>query len=166
MRILNTQIFDDVITSTGVTWYSPADMNDSLGAADGFAIQACTTLVGGTLPTLTVQAEHSGDGENWIATPSAEISGVLIANSSTFVGWREMFNSNLVPLANLRFRITLGGTAPQCRLRLYFTGRVWNGRRPQAPQGSRQSKTQSTSAASQPSLSVPTHPANMPEYRP
>lgn len=128
MRLTNIDIFDEVLTGSGTTWYTPTRLNDTLGAADAFAVQATTTLVSGTLPTLTVQAQHSSDDQNWLATPSAEIS-TGIAEGGSYVGAQTVSSVGL--LANVRFAITLGGTSPQCRLKLSFTGRVHAGR----PQG-------------------------------
>jgi hypothetical protein len=47
-----------------------------MGQADAYAVQAVTTGVKGTLPTLTVSSEHSSDGQNWIATGWTEIADV------------------------------------------------------------------------------------------
>ena len=120
MRWYNQQIFDDIITGTGTSWYSPADFNDLLGTADAFAVAAAVSAVSGTSPTLTVQAEHSCDGQNWNATASAEIS-TAIANDLLYWGYR--YEETTILMSLVRFKITLGGTTPQCRLKLFATGR-------------------------------------------
>lgn len=125
MRIVNIEIFDEIISGTGTTWYSPAELNHKLGAADVFAVQATTTMVLGGFPTVTVQGQHSADDQNWIATPSPEINWFM-SEGSTIIGGQTA--SSVLLLANLRFAISLGGTSPQCRLKLWFTGRAWAGR--------------------------------------
>lgn len=125
MLIQNIQIFDRIISGTATTWYSPAFLNADLGAADVFAVQATTTLVAGTSPTLTVQSQHSSDDQNWMATPSAEIS-TSMSEGGAYVGRKTVLD--LVLLANIRFAISLGGTDPKCRLRIYFAGRAYAGR--------------------------------------
>lgn len=134
MLLDHALVFDDIISGTTSTWYSPSEMNARLGAADAFAVHACTTFVSGTGPTLTVQAEHSSDGESWIATPAPPEISTAIANDSSYWGSRDPYNMNMMGL--LRFKITLGGTNPQCRLKLYATGRIYGAAaaRPSIPQ--------------------------------
>lgn len=125
MRTVSALIFDDIIGTTTGPWYTPSQFNAVIGAADNFAIQACTTMVSGTT-NLTVQAEHSADSQYWftVGTP-ADIVVNSVFNDAEYVGWRD----GLVPphMANVRFKITLSGTNPQCRLKLYVTGRVRGG---------------------------------------
>lgn len=124
MRAYNHLVFDDIISGTATTWYSAADRAYELGQADFIAVAAVVSGVSGTTPTLTVQAEHCCDGRSWVATPFAEI-GVGIANEGVYVGWRdETFGF----MSYLRFKITLGGTTPACRLKLFVTGRTAGGR--------------------------------------
>lgn len=120
MRVANFQVFDDFISGTGAIWYSSADLNRSLGQADMYAIHAVATNVAGTSPTLTVGAQYSSDGQNWFS-PQNDINAQPLVNGGSLVG----FNAGSTPLgANIRFQISLGGTSPQCRLKLYFTGRT------------------------------------------
>lgn len=127
MRVISTEIFDDLIIGAG-PWFSGAQFNTALGAADIVVIQACTRAVSGTSPTLTVQAQHSADNQFWINTQALpEINGLSIANETTLVAQVAAGATSLMLLANLRFQITLGGTSPQCRLKLYATGRSYAG---------------------------------------
>ena len=57
MHLFTLEVFDDVISGTGTDWYSTALHNNILGTADVFAIQAVTTGVSGTSPTLTVRLQ-------------------------------------------------------------------------------------------------------------
>ena len=120
MRVISAEVFDDLISTTGPVWLSGSQFNAAVGAADLVVIQACTRAVTGTLPTLTVQAQHSADNQNWVNTQSVEISGLSISNDLSLFA---VVNLGAVRLAYLRFQISLGGTSPQCRLRLYATGR-------------------------------------------
>lgn len=119
MLVVAEKIFDNVVSGTGTNWYSPAQLNERLGAAEKFAVQASVTGLSGTSPTLTVQLEHSGDNQFWIALGSpAQINGVSIANDTSYSGTQD-----ITPVLNfVRVRISLGGTNPQCRLKVYVTG--------------------------------------------
>lgn len=119
MRVFNLDVFDEGISGTSTTWYTPARLNDKLGTADVFAIMAYVTTVSGTSPTLTVQTQHSADGQNWLSVGSAEIS-TGIAGNTVYYG---QDNYTPVHLAFVRLKINLGGTSPQCRLKLSVTGR-------------------------------------------
>lgn len=123
MRTFNTTAFDDTISGTGFTWYSPARLNALLGSSESLGIQAWVGNVTGTSPTLTVQIEHSADAEHWLpATAGApEISTSISSNASYYgqqIGLFPLF------LAYVRLSVTLGGTSPQCRLKLHVTGRA------------------------------------------
>lgn len=122
MRIATYQIFDDFISGTGSSWYSGAELNRLLGAADFYAIHAIATNVGGTNPTLTVSPQYSSDGQRFYKPGDDIVAGALVNNGSLIGS-----NPGLSPVgANLRFQISLGASAgtPQCRLKLYFTGRA------------------------------------------
>ena len=124
MHLYTLEVFDDVISGTSGTWYSAAHQNGVLGTADVFAIQAVATGVSGTGPLLTVRLQASADNEYWTnAGGTAEINAQSIAvNDTVLVGTNPG-----VTQANVRLQITLGGTSPQCRLRLYVTGRAYGG---------------------------------------
>jgi hypothetical protein len=122
MRLYHMQIFDDLIEGTSSAWYSGAEYNDVLGSADYIVVSAVVTGLGGS-PTLTVSSEDSGDALHWIPAPTAEINGVtLTANDTVYSG--VVFGQGGILLSLVRFKITLGGTTPKCRLKLYATGRV------------------------------------------
>ena len=124
MRQSTLFVFDDFISGTGTTWYSGAEFNAKIGMADMFAVFALVQPpVSGTSPTVTVASQHSVDGRNWIATGSTELSAVAIAANGAYYGGNpgHFFGAALAPF--VRLAITLGGTSPQCRLKLYVTGR-------------------------------------------
>jgi hypothetical protein len=120
MRLMSALVFDDVISGPGVAGYTPAQFNSMIGAADGWAVQAYTTMVAGGTANLTVSLEHSADNQNWFSSPTPVIGGLIISNDNSVWGWTD----SLLPvlMGYVRFRIAFGGT--QCRLKLYVTGRV------------------------------------------
>ena len=123
MQMFSIPVFDQIISGTGVSWYTSAALNDQLGAADQVAFQAVTTKVSGTSPTLTCQMEHSGDGRNWLpfVAGTPEVDAQPIFNDANFLGMWGIFDPP--PLRFLRIKVFLGGILPECRLKLYATGR-------------------------------------------
>lgn len=124
MRILNALVFDDFISGTTATWLSRSDFNAAIGQADAFAVQAITADVQGVSPTIKVASEHSTDAQNWVSTGMTEIAW-SISNDQSLLGWNFFFTGTSGLAANIRFRISLGGTNPKCRLRLHVTGRTF-----------------------------------------
>jgi hypothetical protein len=123
MRKFTLVAFDDIIFGTGTNWYTSASFNDELGSADGLVLHAAPSFVSGTAPTLTCQIEHSANGRNWVnAQTTAEINGLGLTNYIPLEGKLSMFSPVLLNF--VRVRISMGGTAPQCRLCIYVTGRV------------------------------------------
>ncbi len=120
MRDFSQLVFDDTINGTAGVWYTPTTLNDDLGRADALTVQAVTTGVSGTSPTLTVVIEHSGDGRIW-ATAATPISAASMTNGATYAG-RIGFNSAAL-MQFVRLKITMAGTNPAGRVKLYATGR-------------------------------------------
>lgn len=119
MITFNVHAFDDFISGTATTWYTPSELNDLLGRGDNLTLHAATTAVSGTGPTLTCQVEHSANGEDWSAAGSpAQINAVSISNDGAYGGSIDGLGG--VPLLGfVRIRVTLGGTSPSCRLKLH-----------------------------------------------
>lgn len=120
MRTLTILAFDEIIAGTGSTWYTPDSYHAELGACDFLVVTAQTTGVSGTVPTVTCTFEQSADGRQWLANgASPEINGFSMANDA--ITWGAPAN----PLLRfVRVKITLGGTSPQCRLKLFINGRA------------------------------------------
>ena len=114
--------FDETITGAGPAWYSSDDFNDTLGAGDILAIQVSVLNVTGTSPTMTVQVEHTADGQNWTVGATALSTSIV---SSTGYAGAVVPSSSYVPLGYVRLRITLGGTSPSCRARITVTSRSY-----------------------------------------
>ena len=125
MRQFSTLVFDDTITGTSTSWVTSASHNDQLGSADFLTFHGITTGVAGTTPTLTCRLEHSADGRSWVAPTEggdAELNEEAIQDDQSVL-FRPA-NSRL--LSFVRVQISLGAASgtPQCRLKLYATGRV------------------------------------------
>jgi hypothetical protein len=120
MKAISGLVFDEIISGAGTTWYTAAALYDGLGQTDFLGMQACFRGVTGTSPTATIQVEHSADGQNWLnAQASPEIS-TAIANDTSFNGLCVF----AMLFSYVRLRISLGGTSPQCFLKVYVTGRI------------------------------------------
>lgn len=124
MKLFNLVVFDDNISGTSTTWYTPAEFNDPLGLADQLMFQAYATNVSGTATTLTVQAEHSADGQNWVnIASSAEITST-ISSTPVSVGYTPGFVEIKLSLTRLRISLSNDSSA-QCRLKVTATGRTF-----------------------------------------
>lgn len=125
MIVFSGLVFDNIVSGTTTTWYTPARFDDPLGLGDELSVHAITTGVGGTGPTLTCQVETSANGKDWYSphglTP--EINGLGIANDTVLEGSVSIFD--IVLQKFVRVRIVLGGNGPVCRLKLYATGRSY-----------------------------------------
>lgn len=115
MLRLNRQVFDEIITGTATTWYTSAADNALVASIDSYTIFAVATNVSGTSPSVNVYVDQSCDNQTWILGGTPALSGGLTE------GLVLQGAGALTPF--LRLRVTLGGTAPQCRLRLTVTGR-------------------------------------------
>lgn len=131
MRAFTISAFDEILIGTATTWYTSADYNALLGSADWIGLYAVTSSANGTSPTLTCQIEHSGDARNWVTLltgTTTEIDHQPISTSQeTALASPQSPAETLLDPVMLRFvrvKMFLGGTAPQCRLKLYITGRV------------------------------------------
>lgn len=117
MLRFNEEVFDEFITGTAATWYTAATDNGLAGSVDNYSLFALTTNVSGTTPTITIYADQSGDNQTWDLGAIAKISGAM---SSGLL----LQSGRVSPVSPfVRFRITLGGTDPECRLQLTITGR-------------------------------------------
>ena len=125
MRLFNAKVFDDVISGTTATWLTASELDDVIGQADALAVQVVTEGVGGTGPTVAaVVIEHSSDGQNWIVAASAFGIALPMQEGASFWGG-DSASLGMHKGAKGRLRISLGGTSPTCRLKLYVTGRTY-----------------------------------------
>ena len=118
MRVFEQLLFDQTISGTSDTWYTPDEYSDLLGAADVLELAVHTTNVTGTAEA-TVTMQHSADGRHWNDIGDVH-SGSISSNRVS----RGSAGLNPANLSLVRLKVTLGGTDPQCRMKLYAMGRV------------------------------------------
>jgi len=121
MKALNLTLFDDTLSGTTSTWYSPSEYYDEVGKHDQIGVTASVAEVSGTLPTLTVTIEGSADGQHWSQVEAAPQISTGISANSVYFGYQNGVNAVLPAL--VRLGATLGGTGPRCRLKLSVTCR-------------------------------------------
>lgn len=128
MRVFSELVFDELLLGVN-TWYTSVAHYDLLGRVDFLAIQACTRGTAGTTPKLTIQCEHSDDGQNWVnmnGTNPEIAPAAQIQNDASYFGTpyaAGFAGLAQIPQSLVRLRISLTGTNPQCFLKLYVTGR-------------------------------------------
>lgn len=118
MLVFSKQVFDEIITGTGVNWVSDPPDNGLLGSADRLLVIAYATNVTETTGTLRIYRDESADNQNWwqpLLTPT--IGTTFGATSVVMKGEISQ------PLSFVRLRITMLGTNPQCRLKVTVVGR-------------------------------------------
>jgi hypothetical protein len=113
------KVFDGV---AGAEEWTASEFDESLGAADGFAIHAVASQVTGSSVTLTTTIYGSSDRRNWFTYADAVIDGESLSGTAvnSYIG---MVVFDEPPPHFLRVRIQLGGTTPVARLTLTVTGR-------------------------------------------
>jgi hypothetical protein len=109
-----TLVFDDIITGSTSTWYTPASFNDALGSVEFLALHAVTTYVSSS-PNLSCLFEHSGNGRDWLGTAHG-IDGEPISNGASLVA--RFTTADLQSLGRIKVVLSAG----QCRLKLYAAG--------------------------------------------
>jgi hypothetical protein len=123
MRVGTFNLFDETISGTANTWLTPNETWEPLGRGDLVAFSASVyNVTGSPTPSLSVQVEHSADGQNWTtANASPEINGTIASNT---VLNGKVYAGLPVLLHFVRLRVQMTGTAPvQCRLKLAATTR-------------------------------------------
>ena len=122
MRIFHALVFDTTIEGT-TALYSDPQYNDPLGAADALSLFAVGDTASGTSPTLTAQMEESGDQVHWNAKAgTAEINAASLSTSANTIAVGR--DSGSTPSSGfVRLKVSLGGTSPKARIRLWATGR-------------------------------------------
>jgi len=130
MLAYNKLVFDNTISGTVGTWYSPCLYDDLLGSADAIHLMVHPMSVSGTSPTVTCRLEHSADGRKWIqVSGTAEINAQALVND-TAIGSTTPSLQTITPyLQFVRVKVTLGGTSPVAGLKIYAAGRVSGGAR-------------------------------------
>lgn len=118
MRTFTDIIFDDIIRGTTEVFTSPK-FNDLLGRADDLVFEIVVMDSTGGSPTITVRYHHSCSNEGTF-TALAD----LITNGNIATPPYQKVVQQAGPLgAYGKLGITLGGSTPTARVRVYVTGR-------------------------------------------
>lgn len=125
MLILNTDVFEEMLTGTGTTWYSYSEFNATIAAADQLAVFAYATNISNTSVVLNIGVDDSIDGRNWQVFTTPLISGTISVTAPAYqvrVGTAYPYT----PASFSRFRIYLSGSSSAaCRLKLSISGRTY-----------------------------------------
>ncbi len=121
MRTVTHKIYDDTVIGTTAR-HTADELNAALGNSDFVALQAYVTNVAGTGPTLTIQAETSIDGQLWTpVSGTPEVSASPPVDDTSYVAQTGV---GIQYGGLLRYKISMGGTNPECRLLMFATLRV------------------------------------------
>ena len=118
MRAFNQLVFDQTVRGTTEV-VSSMEYADLLGKADDLVYEVEVDDSSGTTPTLTLRHLHSVSGRGFIGL-AAIVSGASIASPP----YRNVA-AQAGPLGGLgQVGITLAGTNPVARVRVWATGRT------------------------------------------
>jgi hypothetical protein len=115
MLAFQRTIYDDFLTGIGTVDLSSGLYDQLLGLPDELEVAITADQVGASTLTLTVIAEHSGDGRNWKTLGSALRSGTL---STTQTDVTVAAVTGGPALGNVRFNLTLSGSGTPARARV------------------------------------------------
>lgn len=124
MRTFHKLVFDDSVDGTTAV-YTPPSVEPLLGLCEALTISGYAAGVSGTTPTLTVRIEQSPDQRHWSdRNGTAEINAASLSTTAetTFQG-NDGSPVGATRPGFARLKITLGGTTPKARLRIWVTGR-------------------------------------------
>jgi hypothetical protein len=116
-------VFDEWILTTD-NHFTSSELNYLLASGERYHLQAVTDNVTGTLPTLTVEYQHSADERNFVAKNTApEINAApLVVGATTSVVGLDSSGTRAHHHA-ARLAIKLGGTAPTAHVKVFVTFR-------------------------------------------
>lgn len=121
MRAFNQLILDTTVTGT-VPVCSPTEFDELLGRADELLFEVEVESVSGSSPTLTLDVYHCNSGKKFVIAPSGTI---LSAVSISSVPYRDLAKYSSSTLGSLvQLLVTLGGTTPVARVRVWACGRT------------------------------------------
>ena len=117
MRAFNQLVFDQIVRGT-VEVVSSADFNDVLGRADELTYEIEVEDATGTNPTISVRHLHSNSGKGFIG-----LANLLTNAALSTLPFRDV-KTQVGPLGGLgQVGVTLGGTTPVARVRIWACGR-------------------------------------------
>lgn len=126
MRTFHQLVFDETVEGTTDVFTSPT-FNALLGLSDSLTISGYTNAVSVTsgTPTLTVRVQQGPDQRHWDdRNGTAEVNGATLSQTAetTFSG-NDGSPVGATRPAFGRLKITLGGTGPKARVKIWVTGR-------------------------------------------
>ena len=118
MRSFNELVFDQFVRGV-VEVVSSAEFNELLGRADQLTFEIEVEDASGTSPTISVRYLHGNSGKGFIGLAN------FITNASlASLPFRDV-KTQVGPLGGLgQVGVTLGGTNPVARVRIWACGRV------------------------------------------
>ncbi len=116
MRLFTHLVFDQIVRGTE-TAFSPPEFNDSLGKAAKLVYEVEVEDSGGTSPTITVAHWHSNSGKGFVA-----LTALVSAQSVADPTYRALVAQSGPLGCQGRVAVTLGGTSPFARVRIWATG--------------------------------------------
>src|SRR5437762_10250837 len=119
MRVATLQLFDENISGTGNVWYTTTETFEPLGRGDLMCFSASIFNASGS-PTLTVQVEHSADGQNWLAMNILPEVNAAVVSNQVLIGNPNVSGLMFLHFVRMKIQFT-AGASPQCRLRLGAT---------------------------------------------
>jgi hypothetical protein len=117
MRLFNQLVFDQIVRGTSEV-VSPSDFNDLLGSAYDLTYEVEVEEASGTSPTISVRHLHSCSGKGFIG-----MANLITTAGLGSLPFRDV-KTQSGPFAGLgQVGVTLGGTNPVARVRIWATGR-------------------------------------------
>ncbi len=118
MRSFNQLVFDQLVRGTAEIM-SPAEFNDLLGKADELTCEIEVEEATGTSPTISVRHLMCSSGKGFIG-----LADLLTNVSLATLPLRDV-RTQIGPLGAMgQVGVTLGGTTPSARVRIWACGRI------------------------------------------
>ena len=124
MRAFNQLVFDVQVSGLAAV-STKDDFAELLGKADDLVLEVEVESSTGTLPTLTLDVFHCNSGKVYQAATNGTI---ITAESIATAPYRKIAiyakTSTQILGSLVQLRITLGGTGPGARVRIWACGRT------------------------------------------
>ena len=117
MRLFTELVFDQVVRGSNIEVVSPAQFNDLLGRAYDLVYEIEVEEASGTTPTISVRHLHSNSGKGFVGLPNL-VSAVSLGT----LPYRDVTAQPGLLGGLGQVGVTLGGTTPSARVRIWATG--------------------------------------------
>ncbi len=121
MRRFNREVYKETHDLGATVRYTSAEFNDLLGSQDRLVVQYSAIKIGGTDPTLTIEAEGSNNGVDWVNLETL-INAAELTAATVNTGIQATSGSVVYP-AFVRLTISMGGTTPSAEIQVTVCGR-------------------------------------------